>query len=83
MRWTLVSLLMAGPMTTLFPPCGPQMALQVRYPALNPHLTICPSLGTMYRISNTFYVPRLRVSSHGPAWTSSLERSAFVAQVLP
>ena len=41
--------LRAGPMTTLFSPCRRQMALQVRYLALNPHRTICPSLGTMYR----------------------------------
>ena len=43
---------MAGPMTTLFSPCRPQMALQITYLALNPHLTTCPFLGTMYRISN-------------------------------
>ena len=40
-------------------------------PTDGPHLTICPSPGTMYRISNRLYGLRLRVSSDGPAWTSS------------
>ena len=62
---------MAGPMTTLFSPCRPQMALQVRYLALNPNLTIWLSPRTMYRISNRFLGLRLRVSSDGRAWTSS------------
>ena len=73
MRWTLVSPLMARPMTTLFSECRPQMAIQVRYLALDPHLTICPSLGTVYRVSNRFYGLRLRVSSDGPAWAPSIE----------
>ena len=62
---------MAVPMTTLFSPCRPQMALQVTYLALNPHLTICLSLGTMYRISNRFYGLRLMVLSNRLAWTFS------------
>ena len=52
---------MAGLMTTPFSPCRPQMALQVRYLALNPHPTTCPFLGMMYRISSRFYWLRLRV----------------------
>ena len=47
-------------------PFRPQMALQVRYLALNPHPTICPSPGTMYRTSNRFYGLRLRVSATDP-----------------
>ena len=47
------------------------MALQVRYLVPNPDLTICPSPGTMYRITNRFYGLMRRVSSDGPAWTSS------------
>ena len=66
-----MSPLIAVPMTTLFSFCRPQMALQVRYLALNPHQTICPFLGTMYKISSRSYGLRLRVSSNGPAWTSS------------
>ena len=56
-----------GPMTTPISPCRPQLALQVRYLALNPHPTTCPFLATMYRISSRFYGPRLEVSSNGPA----------------
>ena len=67
----LVESTLVGPMTTYFSPCRPQMALQVRYLALIPHPTICPSLGMIYRISNRFFGLRLRVSSDGPAWTSS------------
>ena len=66
-----MSPLMAGPMTTLFSPCRPQMALQVRYLALNPHPGTCPFLGTMYRISSRFYWLRLWAWSDGPPWTSS------------
>ena len=54
---------MAGPMTTLFSPCWPQMALQVRYLSLNPQPTTCLSLGTMYRISSRFFGLGVRVSS--------------------
>ena len=60
-----------GLMTMPSSQCRPQMALQVRYVALNPHLITCASLGTTYRISSRFYELRLRVSSDGPAWTSS------------
>ena len=66
-----VSPLMAGLMTTPFSPCRPQMALQVRYLALNPHPTTCRFLGTMYRISGRFYGLRLSALSDAPAWTSS------------
>ena len=71
MRWTFGSPLMAGPMTTPYSPCRPQMALQVRYLAPNPHPTICQSPGLMYRTSNRLYGLRLRVSSDRAAWTSS------------
>ena len=57
--------------TTPFSPCRPQIALQVRYLALNPHPTTCPFPGTTYRISSRFYGLRLRLSSDGPSWTSS------------
>ena len=50
-------------MTGLLSQCRPQMALQVRYLALNPHPTACLSLGTMYRISSRFYGLRLKLSS--------------------
>ena len=39
--------------------------------ALNPHPTHCPFLGTRYRICSRFHGRSLRVSSDGPAWTSS------------
>ena len=66
-----MSTLLAGLMTTLCFQCAPQMAIQVRYLALNPHPTTCPSLGTTCTTFNRFYGLRLRVSSDGPAWTSS------------
>ena len=47
------------------------LTLHVRHLALNPNPTICLSLRTMYGISNRFNGLRLRVSSDGPAWTSS------------
>ena len=63
---------LAGLRTTQFSQCGPLMALQVRYLALNPHPVACPSRGTMCRTSKRFYGLRLlRVWSEGPAWTSS------------
>ena len=69
--WISVSPLMAGLMTTAFSPCRPQMALQVKYLALNPHPTTCSFLGTTYRTCSRFYGLTVRVSSDRPAWTSS------------
>ena len=55
MRWTLVSPPMAGPMTTLYSPCRPQLALQVREAWLQ-HSTI-PILSTTqnYRFTPQVY----------------------------
>ena len=73
----LAQLLMTGLMRTPCSQCSPQMALQVRYPPLNPHRPKCLSLGTTYRILSRFYGLRLRVWSNGPAWRSSRGRQTI------